>query len=94
MNNPTKTKIEIARYPQHEMAFILVNNESVFTGNYHDFHSGCHGSVIAGYNLDGLWDRGIDSLGGALKLVMEKDGKDVELSKKNLTQAEYKSLGF
>lgn len=57
----------------YEAAFILVNGETVFSGNYWDFHSGCIGSVIAGEELDGLWDSGMESLVTALKLrFMEK----------------------
>lgn len=57
----------------YEAAFVLVNGETVFSGNYWDFHSGCIGSVIAGEELDGLWDSGMESLVTALKLrFMEK----------------------
>lgn len=57
----------------YEAAFVLVNGETIFSGNYWDFHSGCIGSVIAGEELDGLWDSGMESLVTALKLrFMEK----------------------
>ena len=86
--------IKVARFEAHEMAFILVDNKPVYSGNYWDFHSGCQGTKIAGYELKGLWDQGIDSLGGVLKLVMEKEGKKVTLSHKKLNQQEYKALGY
>lgn len=57
----------------YEAAFVLVNGEAVFSGNYWDFHPGCIGSVIAGEELRGLWDSGMESLVTALKLrFMEK----------------------
>lgn len=50
-----------------------MNGEAVFSGNYWDFHPGCIGSVIAGEELRGLWDSGMESLVTALKLrFMEK----------------------
>lgn len=94
LKKPKKVLIEIATYEPHEMAFILVNKKPVYSGNYWDFHSGCHGTNIAGYNLDGLWDKGIDSLGGVLKLVMEKEGKEVQLVRKALNSKEYKAFGY
>ena len=88
-----KKTVEIARYPDHDMAYILVDGENVYSGNYWDFHSGCYGSKVAGYELSGIWDEGIDSLGGVLKLLMEKEGHEVTLTKKTLTDEEYETLG-
>lgn len=87
-----KNNIEIARFEEHEMAFILINNKPVYSGNYWDFHSGCHGTKIAGYELKGLWYNGIDNLGNILKQLMEKEGNKVVLSHKNLSQLEYSNI--
>lgn len=89
-----KSVITVAKYESHEMGFILVDGNSVFTGNYWDFHSGCHGTKIAGYDLSGIWDSGMTSLAGALKSKMEAAGKSVEIETKKLTKEEYKALGF
>lgn len=39
-------KIVVELYKDHEMARIKVGGRSVFTGNYWDFHRGCHGPII------------------------------------------------
>ena len=84
-----ETKIEVLRYDPHKMAFIKINDKVIFTGNYHDFHADCHGSKIGGYDLTGLWDRGIDSLATALKL---KIGESCEIDHKKISREEYELL--
>lgn len=84
-----KMVIEVARYSPNEMAFVSINGKIVFTGNYLDFHSGCHGTKIAGYNLDGIWSSGIDALAVALSKVILKEGKESDIVHKKLSTAEY-----
>lgn len=81
--------IEVARYSPHKMAFISIDGNIVFTGNYWDFHSGCHGAIIAGYNLTGLWESGIDDLAVALSKAIVKEGKLAEVINKKLNNDEY-----
>ena len=89
-----KVQIVVATYDAHEMGFVIIDGKSVFTGNFWDFHSGCHGTKIGGYELNGIWDRGISSLATALKVKIEETGSEVEVLKKQLTSKEYKALGF
>lgn len=84
--------LEILDYPAHEMAFIRIDGDIVFTGNYHDFHKGCHGTKIWNYDVNGIWDRGIKSLAMALKTKAKEDEIEVQISEKKLTAEEYKKL--
>jgi hypothetical protein len=85
------TKITLAKFPLHKMAFVLINEKVAYTGNYEDFHAGCHGSHIAGIDLKGKWNRGMDTLVCALKNELEK--KDiVQIGHTNLKPAEYNKL--
>ena len=87
--NSKKAVITVARYDNHEMAYVLVNEKTVYSGNYWDFHSGCHGTKVAGYELKGLRDSGIDSLATALKSKMTDKGIDAKIIQKDLTSEEY-----
>lgn len=89
-----KVQIVVAICESHEMGFVIIDGKSVFTGNYWDFHSGCHGTKIGGHELKGLWDTGMTSLATALKSKIEESGSEVEVLKKKLTNQEYKALGF
>ena len=84
--------ITIARYEDEEMAFILIDKELVFLGNYWDFHPNCHGTSIGGYELKGLWSGGIDSLAYALKQRMDQSGLKAQVVNKTLSSKEYQSL--
>jgi hypothetical protein len=85
--------IEVLRYDDHEMAGVLVNNKIVFQGNYWDFHSGCHGTKIGGYELKGKWDEGVESLATALAyVILEKDGVKAKIVNRNLTKEEHDEL--
>lgn len=53
------TKLTLALYHPHEMAFVKIKEQRVFTGNYHDFHLGCHGGVIGGYDISKTWVQGL-----------------------------------
>lgn len=61
-----------------EMALMFVDDRSVFFGNFWDFHSGCLGTEIGGFELEGKWDRGIDSLANALADCYKEQGETVE----------------
>lgn len=93
MPRKKSTVIELAVYKPHEMGYVLINGKCEFQGNYWDFHSGCHGSTIAGYDLSNKWDRGMASLANALKSAMEADGVKVSVKNKTLTDKEYVNLG-
>lgn len=86
--------ITVAKYPNHEMAFVMIDGKSVFAGNYWDFHPGAHGKKIAGYDLSGKWDKGFDSLANALKAEMLTEGLSVSVESKTLSNEEYAKLGF
>jgi hypothetical protein len=58
--------VVIARHPDTDMAYVLVDDQVVFMGNEWDFHSGCRGTMIAGCDLAGKWDRGVESLATVL----------------------------
>ena len=85
------TKITLSKYPDHEMAFVFIDDKVVFSGNYHDFHSGCHGTKIGGVELKGKWDTGMDSLVTALKAELKKKGS-VAVAKITLKDDDYNKL--
>lgn len=92
--SPKTKKITVALYDNHEMGFILIDDEVVFSGNYWDFHSGCQGTKIGGFEVGEIWDSGTKSLAGALKTKIEETGAKAEIVQKNLTDAEYKAMGY
>lgn len=94
MAKPKKTVIKLATYEDHDMIFVFIDKELVFQGNTYDYTVDSHGPEVAGYNLDGLWDKGAKSLCGVLKLLMEKEGKTVEIKEESLTDRQYVKLGF
>lgn len=50
------TTITLQYFDDIESAKILVNDKVVFSGNYWDFHQGCIGPIVAGYNLTNTWN--------------------------------------
>lgn len=94
MAKPKKTVIKLSTYQEHDMIFVFVDKEIVFQGNTHDFNVYSQGPVVAGYNLEGLWDSGAKSLCGVLKLLLEKEGKTVEIKEEEMTDRQYLKLGF
>ena len=76
----------------YEAASVLVNGEVVFRGNYWDFHPGCSGSVIAGEELRGIWDSGMESLVTALKLRFMEKNLRVVTEKVPITELQYELL--
>ncbi len=87
-----KVKITVAKYPDAEMAFVMIDKEIVFSGNDWDFHAGCSGTFIGGYELADLWDAGIMGLALALKEKIVESGKEVTLNRKTLTEKQYNKL--
>lgn len=74
------------------MAFILVDGKKVFSGNYWDFHIGCHGPKIAGFDLTGEWSQGIEALALAIgRRFLAKNFK-VDIEHRDLEAKEYNSL--
>jgi hypothetical protein len=80
--------IELLSHEPSDMMYLLVDGEREFTGNTWDFHAGCQGTHVAGYELAGLWDKGAQSLAGVLKLKMGADGHDVTLTEREISDAE------
>lgn len=87
----TKT-IKVEKYYGHKMAFVSIGKECVFTGNFWDFHSSCHGPKIGGYDLTGKWYQGIYSLAQSLKKELEKDGFKVNIKEVELTHKQYAKI--
>jgi hypothetical protein len=67
-----KQVVEVLRWEGAEMAMVCVRGVPVYSGNYWDFHSGCHGTLIAGLDLAGKWDSGIDSLASVIASELSK----------------------
>ena len=40
--------IRVELYPPWEMAWVYLGNKCVYTGNYWDYHPGCHGLKLFG----------------------------------------------
>lgn len=76
----------------YEAALVLVNGDSVFSGNYWDFHPGCIGSVIADQELAGLWDSGVESLVAALKMRFMEQGKRVVTETMPISGLQYEAF--
>lgn len=86
--------IEIARYEEADMAYILLDGEAVFIGNEWDFHAGCMGTTIAGYDLEGKWDKGVESLAYVLSVEIEREGATVTRSERTLTEHESDVISY
>ena len=85
-------EVQLLEYPEFEMAFIQINKETVYTGNYWDFHPFCHGKVIGGFNVGEKW-LGRYHLSLALKAAIEKTGKKCTiLEKRTLSHDEYERV--
>jgi hypothetical protein len=59
--------IKIIREPHFEMAYVYLNDEHIMSGNYWDFHPGCHGMYQYGDF------KGVDSLAIAIKKSLNDD---------------------
>ena len=50
-SNDTGANIIVVKYSPHQMAHVYVNDKHVMSGNFWDFHPGCHGF----YELADKW---------------------------------------
>ena len=94
MAKTKKTVLKHSTYEDHDMHFVFIDKELVFQGNTHDFTPYTHGPVVGGYNLEGKWDSGVESLCFTLKTLMEKEGKEVEQKTEKMTDRQYMKMGF
>jgi hypothetical protein len=85
-------RIELLTYEPWDMLWLLVDGELEMAGNAWDWHAGCSGTEFAGYDLDGLWDRGARSAAGLVKLMLERDGYQVELVEREIDDQEAEQL--
>ena len=81
--------IRVVLCEEMEMAQVLVNDELVYQGNEWDFHSGCNGTELAGEDLGGLWDSGVESFANALKSRFEDRGWSVRVKSQAVSDDEF-----
>lgn len=65
------TTLTLQIFPDLESARVLLDEDNVFSGNFHDFHQGCFGPVIAGYDLTATWDDSDNEPGELVKALTD-----------------------
>lgn len=72
--------IVLRDFPDLEAAKITVNDATVFSGNYWDFHKGCRGPIIADRDLSDVWNDANSEPNELLRALAEVFKKEVPIA--------------